>query len=125
MNTTADKIAAIITKPTPAAPVTTHALAELGNGNMQKGLIRITEYFHEESLANLHRGRVQGAMLGGFVATIGIGIFGYVYHRRERKKLEKEEKAILATLRNSTLTSGESKNQTQVIVLDEGSGQTE
>lgn len=38
MNSTATQIAKIISTPNPSAPITTHALAELGNGSMQNGL---------------------------------------------------------------------------------------
>ena len=61
MNSTATQIAKIISTPNPSAPITTHALAELGNGSMQNGLRRIISYFAAESASKLRLGRIQGS----------------------------------------------------------------
>ena len=97
MNSTATQIAKIISAPSPSAPITTHALAELGNGSMQNGLRRIVSYFAAESASNLKRGRIQGGLVGA-LGTAAIGL-AFIYHK---KPLETEGKVILNTLQKST-----------------------
>lgn len=100
MNSTATQIAKIISTPTPSAPITTHALAELGNGSMQNGLRRIVSYFVAESASNLKRGRIQGGLVGA-LGTAAIGL-AFIYHKKQKKPLETEGKVILNTLQKST-----------------------
>lgn len=102
MNSTATQIAKIISTPNPSAPITTHALAEFGNGSMQNGLRRIVSYFAAESASNLRLGRIQGGLVGIIgTATVAGGI-AFIYHETQKKQLETEGKAILNTLQKPT-----------------------
>lgn len=98
MNSTATQIAKIISTPSPSAPITTHALAELGNGSMQNGLRRIVSYFVAESASNLKRGRIQGGLVGVLGTAVIAGGSAFIYHE---KQLETEGKVILNTLEKS------------------------
>ena len=98
MNSTATQIAKIISTPSPSAPITTHALAELGNGSMQNGLRRIVSYFVAESASNLKRGRIQGGLVGVLGTVVIAGGSAFIYHE---KQLETEGKVILNTLEKS------------------------
>ena len=101
MNNTAEQIAKLIYAPNPSAPNTTHALAELGNGNMQNGLRRIASYYAAESSSNLRLGRIQGCLVGALSATATAGAIALIYHSIQRKRLESEGKVILNTLQKS------------------------
>lgn len=98
MNSTATQIAKIISTPNPSAPITTHALAELGNGSMQNGLRRIVSYFAAESASNLRLGRMQGGIVGVLGTTAIAGGIALAYHFSQKKQLETEGKVILDTL---------------------------
>lgn len=101
MNSTATQIAKIISIPSPSAPITTHALAELGNGSMQNGLRRIVSYFVAESASNLKRGRIQGGLIGVLGTAVIVGGSAFIYHEKQKKQLETEGKVILNTLEKS------------------------
>jgi len=98
MNNTATQIARIISTPNPSAPITTHALAELGNGSMQDGLKRIVLYFAAESASNLRLGRMQGGIVGVLGTTVVAGGIALAYHFSQKKQLETEGRIILDTL---------------------------
>lgn len=98
MNSTTTQIAKIISTPNPSAPITTHALAELGNGSMQNGLRRIVSYFAAESASNLRLGRMQGGLVGVLGTTAVAGGIALAYHFAQKKQLETEGKVILDTL---------------------------
>lgn len=98
MNSTATQIARIISVPNPSAPITTHALAELGNGSMQNGLRRIVSYFAAESASNLRLGRMQGGIVGVLGTTVVAGGISLAYHYTQKMQLETEGKVILDTL---------------------------
>lgn len=101
MNSTATQIANLISTPNPSAPITTHALAKLGNGSMQNGLRRIVSYFAAESASNLRLGRIQGGLVGVLgTATVAGGI-ALIYHGTQKKQIETEGKVILNTLQKS------------------------
>ena len=101
MNSTATQIANLISPPNPSAPITTHALAKLGNGSMQNGLRRIVSYFAAESASNLRLGRMNGGLVGVLGTTAVVGGIALVYHFTQKKQLETEGKVILNTLQKS------------------------
>lgn len=98
MNNIANQIVELITAPNPAAPITTHALAELGNGSMQNGLRRIVGYLSAEAASNLTLGRIQGGLVGVIGTTLIGGTMAYIYYNKYEKKLETEGQDILNTL---------------------------
>lgn len=100
MNNIANQIAELITAPNPAAPITTHALAELGNGSMQNGLRRIVGYLSAEAASNLTLGRIQGGLVGVIGTTLIGGAMAYMYYNKYEKKLEAEGKEILYTIKS-------------------------
>ena len=75
MASTATQIANIMTNNGKTAADMTHALKLLGNGNMQNGLARISEYYSTEVKyakgKGLTRGRYQGTAIG-IVGTIAV-----------------------------------------------------
>ena len=93
---TATQIENIINTPRPAAS-TTHALSQLGNGNMQNGIKRIVNYFASEAQTNLHKGRLQGGLIG-IAGTIVVGSGIYIIYHVAQKKHNKEGSEILNTL---------------------------
>ena len=100
MNSTATQITKLINTPNPSAPVTTHALSELGNGRMQDGLKRIVRYYASESASNLKLGRIQGATVGILITvTVGGGI-ALINHAKQKKKIKREGQVILNTLQH-------------------------
>ncbi len=101
MTNTADKIAEIINTPTPSAPITTHALAELGNGSMQNGLKRIVSYFVAESASNLRLGRIQGGVAGIIGTAATVVTIAIIYQHSQKKQIEKEGKKIISILQQS------------------------
>lgn len=101
MNSTATQIAKIISTPNPSAPITTHALAELGNGSMQNGLRRIISYFAAESTSKLRLGRIQGGLVGIIGTAVVAGGIAFMYHETQKKQIETEGKVILNTLQKS------------------------
>ena len=101
MNSTAPQIAEIISTPNHSAPITTHALAELGNGSMQNGLRRIISYFAAESASKLRLGRIQGGLVGVIGTAVVAGGIAFIYQETQKKHLETEGKIILNTLQNS------------------------
>lgn len=62
MNSIEIQIAYLITKNGKTGAEMTHALKDLGGGDMQKGLTRIAEFFLEDSAHSLKIGRIQGAV---------------------------------------------------------------
>ena len=101
MSNIANQITKLVNAQNQAAPATTHALAELGGGSMQKGLKRIVNYLTTESKANLKRGRVQGG-LAGILITATIGGGAVMIHRHVQKKRDQEGQEILDVLEKHT-----------------------
>ncbi|MCR5798437.1 MAG: hypothetical protein K6G63_11055 [Eubacterium sp.] len=119
MNTTANQIAKLVTTTNPSAAFTTHALSELGNGNMQNGLRRIVTYFTKEAVSNKRLGRIQGGAVGFGAATLLFGGVAYLWYRSDRKHIEIEGREIMNTLQPAELeTSSEisdvEKNQSKI-----------
>ena len=117
MNSTATQIAKLINTPNPSAPVTTHALSELGNGNMQNGLKRIVRYYAAESASNLKLGRIQGATTGALATVIIGSTIAFIYHSVQKKKLNEEGKIILESFQKASDESI-SGNTTAEPILD-------
>ena len=107
---TATQIENLINAPRPAAS-TTHALSQLGNGNMQNGIKRIINYFAREAQINLHKGRLQGSLIGiaGTIVVSG-GIYK-IYHVAQ-KKHDDEGAEILNTLKVSAEIAEEKTDDT-------------
>lgn len=61
MNSTGIQITNLITKNGKTGAEMTHALKDLGDGDMQRGLTRLAEFFLEDSAPSLKLGRIQGA----------------------------------------------------------------
>lgn len=102
MNETARQISELINATSPSGANTTHALAELGNGNMQNGLKRIVNYFTKNSASNLKLGRMQGAAGGALVATAVAGIIAFLVHKKKKNQLDKEGQEILKAFQKSS-----------------------
>ena len=102
MDSTATQIAKLISTTNPPAPLTTHALAELGNGSMQNGLRRIVSYFATESASNLKIGRIQGGLVGILGTTAVAGGIALIHHFKQKKQIEAEGKIILNTLQKAS-----------------------
>jgi len=111
MNETARQISELINATSPSGANTTHALAELGNGNMQNGLKRIVTYFAKNSASNLKLGRIQGAAGGALGVAAIAGIVAHLVQKHKKNQLDKEGQEILKTLERSS---------TQEIVSSEG-----
>ncbi len=97
MNTTANQISSIITTSNPSASYLTHALSELGNGNMQNGLKRMVDFFAKESASCMRIGRIQGGAIGflSAVAVIG-GVYIYhKWHEPEANRVKSEQIELL------------------------------
>ena len=94
MNNTATQIANLITRNGKTGADMTHALKELGSGDMQKGLTRIAEFFLKDSANSLKAGRIQGAVGVGAIFLIYKLIKGAV----KNSKHKEEGKAILNCL---------------------------
>lgn len=95
----ATQIENLFNTPRPAA-FTTHALSQLGNGNMQNGIKRIVNYLASEAQSNLHKGRLQGSLIG-IAGTIAVGSGIYIIYQVTQKKHNKEGTEILNTLKVS------------------------
>ncbi len=102
-----------------SAPDMTHALAALGNGNMQAGFARIGEFYKKElsitAAKSMAKGRIQGGVVGIAVTAF---ISGIVYatkkiseNRKSKLAHETEGKAILQTL--MTEESPKTANQSE------------
>lgn len=98
MNNTETQIANLITRNGKTGADTTHALKELGGGDMQRGLTRIAEFFLADSAHSLKVGRIQG-VIGG-AAGVGTVFLAYklIKGAVKNSKHKEEGKAILNTL---------------------------
>ncbi len=101
MNTTANQIAKLVSTTKPSAAYTTHALSELGGGNMQNGLRRMAMHFAKEAVSNKRLGRIQGGVAGFSAATLLFGGVAYLWYRSERKHIDTEGREILNTFRSA------------------------
>lgn len=75
-----------------AAPDMTHGLKSIGNGNMKKGVLTVTEYFNES-------GKKEGAALGAIGAFLLTGaIYGfkklYDWNKANKEKGDKIVKEL-------------------------------
>jgi hypothetical protein len=98
MNSTGIQITNLITKNGKTSPEITHALKDLGDGDMQTGLTRIAEFFLADSAHSLKTGRIQG-VIGG-VAGVGAILLFYKFIKsavKNSKHIE-EGKVILNCL---------------------------
>ena len=75
MKKTETQIANLITSNGKTGADMTHALKELGGGDMQRGLTRIADFFLADSAQSLKIGRIQGAVGG----VAGVGTIFLVY----------------------------------------------
>lgn len=98
MNTIGTQITNLITGSGKTGAEMTHALKELGGGDMQRGLTRIAEFFLADSAHSLKAGRIQGAVGG----VAGVGAIFLVYKlikcAVKNSKYKEEGKAILNCL---------------------------
>lgn len=97
MNTTANQISSLISISNPSASYITHALSELGNGNMQNGLKRMVNIFAKESASCLRIGRIQGGVIG-FVGAVALIGSVYIYHKwyePEANRVKSEQNELL------------------------------
>ena len=92
------KIADLITRNGKTGADMTHALKELGGGDMQRGLTRIAEFFLKDSANSLKVGRIQGAV--GMAAGVGaiFLIYKLIKSAVKNSKHKEEGKAILNCL---------------------------
>ena len=94
MNNIETQITNLITGSGKTGADMTHALKELGGGNMQRGLTRIAEFFLADSAYSLKVGRIQGAVGG----VAGVGAIFLVYKlikgAAKNSKYKEEGKAI-------------------------------
>lgn len=98
MNNTGSQIANLITKNGKTGADMTHALKELGDGNMQRGLTRIAEFFLADSAHSLKIGRIQGAVGGAAGAGAIFLMYRLIKDNINNSKCKEEGKAILKTL---------------------------
>ncbi len=107
MNSLLEQVTALITTPNLPAPKITHALAVLGNGNMQQGLARLVRYYEATCkngiVTSLARGRVQGALAGVLGTSVLFGIIAGIYYLDQRQKddLDTEGQEILNAFQES------------------------
>jgi hypothetical protein len=98
MNNTGSQIANLITKNGKTGADMTHALKELGGGDMQRGLTKIAEFFLADSAHSLKIGRIQGAVGG----AAGVGaiflLYKFVKSAVKNSKHIEEGKVILNCL---------------------------
>lgn len=101
MNNIETQIANLITRNGKTGADITHALKELGGGDMQRGLTRIAEFFLADSAHSLKVGRIQG-VIGG-AAGVGTVFLAYklIKGAVKNSKHKKEGKAILKTLKKN------------------------
>ncbi len=104
MKDTAFQILDILTGKGKTAAEMTHALKELGGGDMQNGLSLIGEYFTEKSATALTDGRIQGGLVVGAASLVIGGIVFAVSRVKEKKVLEMEGEYILNTIKNAKST---------------------
>lgn len=88
----------LMTRNGKTGPDMTHALKDLGDGDMQRGFARIAEFFHADSAHSLKLGRIQGTVGGaaGF-GTIFL-IYKLIKGAVKNSKHKEEGKAILNCL---------------------------
>lgn len=89
MNDIGKQITALIESGGKAASAMTHALKKIGNGDMQKGIMRIANFSKKEGI-------VIGAVGGALTATALI--FAFQKALKEHKKHKAEGEAILIGL---------------------------
>lgn len=94
MNSIEIQIAYLITKNGKTGAEMTHALKDLGGGDMQKGLTRIAEFFLEDSAHSLKIGRIQGAV-GGAAGVWAIFLFYKLIKSAVKKSKHIEEGKVI------------------------------
>lgn len=91
MNDTKKQILELLSSRGKSAPEMTHALKFIGNGSMEAGLARISDYFSKEVKL--------GTMKGALGATLVIAIIALVKKKvEENRKHNEEGEAILKGL---------------------------
>ena len=78
-----------------SAPSITHALKSLGNGSMQKGLARMSNYLVADATA-------KGRLEGGLVVFSSAAFICFIYHRRATLFRNQEGEKILSALEASS-----------------------
>ncbi len=82
----------------------THAMKNLGNGSMQRGLARIGRYFVHEAAMAASNGRKKGRIEGGIIGALGmlfIGGIAVIVKQQKKKKEQQHEmegQVILKTM---------------------------
>lgn len=103
MNTYGTQIANLIVQNGKTGAEMTHALKDLGEGDMQKGITRISEYFLAESANSLKVGRLQGTAGG----VVGVGLLLLIIKlfkdSKKNSKRKEEGKVILKCLEKNLL----------------------
>ena len=103
LNTYGTQIANLIVQNGKTGPEMTHALKDLGEGDMQKGITRIAEYFLTESSNSLKVGRLQGTVGG----VVGVGLLLLIIKlfkdSKKNSKRKEEGKVILKCLEKNLL----------------------
>ena len=94
MNNTKTQIANLMTRNGKTGADMTHALKELGSGDMQKGLTRIAEFFLADSAQSLKVGRIQGAV-GGVVGVGTIFLVSKLIKSAVKSSKHKEEGKVI------------------------------
>ena len=98
MNSIGTQITNLITRNGKTGADMTHALKELGGGDMQSGLERIAEFFLADSAHSLKAGRIQGAV-GGVAGVVAIFlVYKLIKVAVKNSKHKEEGKAILNCL---------------------------
>lgn len=82
-----------------SAPTITHALKSLGNGSMQKGLARMSNYLVDDATA---KGLTRGRLEGGLVVFSSAAFICFIYHRRATLFRNQEGEKILSALEASS-----------------------
>ena len=93
-----DQIDDLISNSGKNAPQMTHGLKFIGDGNMQKGIEKIKDYYYKEGTK---KGTLKGAAGGVSITTIVFALAYYITKKiSENKNHEKEGKEILEGLQN-------------------------
>lgn len=88
----------------------TKKLKILGNGSMQKGLIRIKDFFENDATARAIKERTKGRHEGVIIGTLGTATLGVIIAFAANKKKKKtahetEGQEILKVIESSILSS--------------------
>lgn len=109
MSKTSEQIKDLILNFGKKAPEMTHALKFIGDGNMQKGIGKIADYYFEEGMK---KGTIKGAAGGAATLAIGALVIRFVKKKiSESKKHEQEGQEILKGLRNGMAEYEAMKNE--------------